>query len=269
MPMSPRLLRPRAASGFDPRSITGLLAWYDVADMSTLAQNSNGTTAASAENDPVGYLKDKGPNGYHMTQSTNNARPLLKLAAQSGRPALLFDGNDDFLINTNNFLNGLRPSAAFIGQRQSDNPLNRTNQLHAVCSAGRSGAAGERIYNGGLRNTFNAGTVNHVFITGGNTRRNGAASLDTGTAPTAFSIATGADGPAGNTVLVQNSGDGVILGAARDGVGSIGGGGAVQLAFWLSGRIGEVILYNRVLTLAERQALERYLSGKWGITLTL
>ena len=79
-------------------------------------------------------------------------------------------------------------------------------------------------------------------------------------------IASGADGPSGNTVNVQNSGDGVILGANRDAAGAIGSN--TPNAFWLSGRIGEVAIYNRILTLAERQALERYLSGKWGITLT-
>jgi hypothetical protein len=263
-PMNPRLLRP-LATGFDPRRIAGLVAWYDASDMSTLFQNSDGTTAATAENDPVGYLKDKGPSGYHATQSTNNARPLLRLSAQNGRSAILFDGTNDFLINANNFLNGLRPSAVLVAQRQSDNPLVRTNQVHSVFSTGRGGAAGERPYAGILRSTF-ATPANNVSIDGGNTRRNGAASLDSGASPTQFMIVSGADGPSGNTVNVQNAGDGVLLGANRDAVGIIGSTGSN--AFFMSGRFGEVILYNRVLTLAERQALERYLSGKWGIALT-
>ena len=267
MPMSPRLLRPRAASGFDPRSIAGLVAWYDASDLSTLFQNSNGTTAAVAENDPVGYVRDKGPNGYHMTQTTNNARPLLKLSAQNGLPAILFDGTDDFLINTsgtNSFLNGSPASAAFVAQRQSDNPLGRTNQLHSVCATGRGGAAGEVVFAAAVRNSF-ASPANSLTVSGGNTRRNGGDSVDTGIAPTAFSIGTG--GTASN-LNIQNANDGVHLGAARDGSGTLGGSAALQNAFFLSGRIGEVALYSRLLSLAERQALERYLSAKWGIALT-
>jgi hypothetical protein len=40
MPMNPRLLRPRA-SGFDPRSISGLALWLDAADAPKAAKVEN------------------------------------------------------------------------------------------------------------------------------------------------------------------------------------------------------------------------------------
>ena len=88
MPMSPRLLRPRASGSFDPRSIAGLAAWYDASDASSLFQNSNGTTAVSALNDPVGRWSDKSGNARHLTQATNSQRPLYRPADQNGRGVL-------------------------------------------------------------------------------------------------------------------------------------------------------------------------------------
>jgi hypothetical protein len=261
-PMNPRLLRPTPSGRFDPRRLANLAAWYDASDLSTLAQNSDGTAAAAQEDDPVGFLRDKGPNGHHMTQSTNNNRPLLKLAAQNARAALLFDGVDDFLLNTARFLNGSPASCAFVAQRQTDNPLSTSSQIAAVCSSGRLGGAGETTFAATLRSTFGT-PANLLRVAGSAARRNGNAALDTGSAPTDFMIGTGAF--PGN-VNAQTANDGVSLGAARDGNGNMGATSALN--FRLNGRIGEVILYNRELSLAEREALESYLSVKWGITLT-
>jgi len=261
--MNPRLLRPTPSGRFDPRRLANLAAWYDASDLSTLAQNSDGTAAAAQEDDPVGFLRDKGPNGHHMTQSTNNNRPLLKLAAQNARAALLFDGVDDFLLNTARFLNGSPASCAFVAQRQTDNPLSTSSQIAAVCSSGRLGGAGETTFGATLRSTFGT-PANLLRVTGTAARRNGNAALDTGSAPTNFMIGTGASQ---NIIInAQFANDGVSLGAARDGNGNMGA--ANTLNFRLNGRIGEVILYNRNLSLAEQEALESYLSAKWGITLT-
>jgi hypothetical protein len=88
MPMNPRLLRPLASGLTDPRKIAGLEAWYDASDLSTLWQNSNGTTAATALDDPVGRWSDKSGNARHVTQTTNACRPLLKPASRNGRATL-------------------------------------------------------------------------------------------------------------------------------------------------------------------------------------
>lgn len=50
--------------------------WYDPSDLSTMFQNSDGTTAV-AVGDPVGYIADKSGNGFHATQATAAARPVL------------------------------------------------------------------------------------------------------------------------------------------------------------------------------------------------
>lgn len=70
-------------------------AWYDPSDLSTLFQNSNGTTAVTQAGDPVGYMADKSGNGNHAIQATAGMRPTLQGAA--GGWYLQFDGVDDKL----------------------------------------------------------------------------------------------------------------------------------------------------------------------------
>ena len=87
MPMNPRLLRP-LATGFNPKSISGLALWLDAADGSTLFQNSDGTTPATAASDPVGYWGDKSGSGRHATQATAGSRPTISATALSPRAAV-------------------------------------------------------------------------------------------------------------------------------------------------------------------------------------
>lgn len=95
--MNNRLLRP--TTGFSPLNIPGLEAWFDASDLSSMAQSSDGTTAVSATNDPVGYWRDKSGNGRHARQGiSNNNRPLVQIADKNDRAGLDFDGTNDFMV---------------------------------------------------------------------------------------------------------------------------------------------------------------------------
>ena len=50
-------------------------AWYDPSDMSTLFQDSAGTTPVTALEQPVGRMLDKSGRGNHATQATTTKRP--------------------------------------------------------------------------------------------------------------------------------------------------------------------------------------------------
>jgi hypothetical protein len=87
----------RVIGRFDPLSLfTGgqLGAWYDPSDLSSMFQDSAGTTPAAVDS-PVGKLNDKSGNGYHLTQGTSSARPVLRFGG--GFYYLEFDGVDDAL----------------------------------------------------------------------------------------------------------------------------------------------------------------------------
>ena len=96
-PMSPRLLRPRA-TGFNPKSIATLAAWWDAGVVSSLAQLSTGETAVAADSDPVGSWADLSGNGRTLTQSTTNNRPVYKTGVLNGKPVIDFDGVNDSMI---------------------------------------------------------------------------------------------------------------------------------------------------------------------------
>lgn len=68
------------AASFTPASLfssgeQGL--WYDPSDMSTLFQDSAGTTPVTAVEQPVGRMLDKSGRNNHATQSNNTFRPSL------------------------------------------------------------------------------------------------------------------------------------------------------------------------------------------------
>lgn len=68
--------------------------WYDPSDLTSMFQDSAGTTPAAVDS-PVGKINDKSGNGYHLLQGTTANKPTLRLA--SGRYYLEFDGVDDSL----------------------------------------------------------------------------------------------------------------------------------------------------------------------------
>ena len=86
MPMSPRLLRPRA-TGFNPKSISGLKLWLDVASTSSLT--FNGST--------VSQMNDLSGNGFNATQSTANNQPTYQATGFNGKPTLYFATTDSLL----------------------------------------------------------------------------------------------------------------------------------------------------------------------------
>lgn len=67
--------------------------WYDPSDLSTLFQDSAGTTPVTADGDPVGLIRDKSGNGYHASQALAGFRPLYKTSG--GLHWLEFAGTDD------------------------------------------------------------------------------------------------------------------------------------------------------------------------------
>lgn len=98
--LSKSIARPEGAGRWSPLALfvggTTKGAWYDPSDLTSMFQNSNGTTAV-AVGDPVGYIADKSGNGYHAIQATAGLRPVLRQDAQ-GRYYLETDGSDDILV---------------------------------------------------------------------------------------------------------------------------------------------------------------------------
>lgn len=81
--------RRSGAAVFNPLSLSPTV-WYDPSDLSTLFQDSAGTTPVTASGQPVGKMLDKSGNGNHAIQATAGARPTYTVSG--GSSFLLFDG---------------------------------------------------------------------------------------------------------------------------------------------------------------------------------
>jgi len=78
MAMNNKTLRPRV-SGFNPKSISGLYAWYDAADATTITQGTG-----------VSAWADKSGNGRTCSQATGVYQPAYVLAGQNGKNVIDF-----------------------------------------------------------------------------------------------------------------------------------------------------------------------------------
>jgi hypothetical protein len=90
MPMNPRLLRP-IASGFNPKSLSGLFGWWDFSDAATLTLNGAAPTQTISE------VRDKSGNNRHFLHTTALNQPAYTPNAQNGRAAATFNGANTFL----------------------------------------------------------------------------------------------------------------------------------------------------------------------------
>lgn len=70
-------------------------AWYDPSDLTTMFQDTAGTTPVTAAGQAVARINDKSGNGNHATQATLANRPTFQI--ENGCSYLLFDGSNDSL----------------------------------------------------------------------------------------------------------------------------------------------------------------------------
>jgi hypothetical protein len=175
-----------------------------------------------------------GSNGA-MTQSTWLAQPTWVTDAGTGRPALRFDGADDVLMFPTR-LTTIR-TVFWVVHESSTAPADYRTLLGDVSTYHFLGGASRQIWGG----------YTSSLITGGETRLNGAViNGSTTNRPTTPSI-----------LSVTTTGAVTADGFTRD---------RSYNRTWF-GDLAELIVYDRVVSAAERQQIEQYLAGKYGITI--
>jgi len=248
MPLSPRTLRP--ANNFTPRSISGLALWLDASDASTLFQNSDGTTPATATSDPVGYWADKSGNGRHVTQATSGNRPLVGAVVANGRRGVNFG-------TTNN------------SQKLSWVPASGTQDWQEVFAVGVYDTAASTF---GDNHALFGGTTSALsdigwqgeqstnslsYAYGTFARRSNINAVD------AIDTSLVKPFPAITSpflVVTRNTNNTLANGF------QVGNDRTVANRNW-RGRVCEVVAFSRTLTATERSRIARYLASKYGITL--
>lgn len=232
MPLSPRLLRPRAAAStaFDPRSIANLAAWYNASDTASLTLETG-----------VRQWSDLSGNGRHLAQTTLNNQPAVATSAINSRPALDFDGSNDSL------------SATFT-----------LSQPVRIFCVGNLRAAGSQtqLFDGTANNTMrlyvNTATEVAMFASG-NLPATVASVTGWFVWECVFNGASSSLIRNGTTLASGNAGSSVPGGLRL----AVLGGGTSNFT---NCQIAEVVLYSRAITASEASSVRSYLGGKYAIT---
>jgi len=256
MAMNPRLLRP-LASGFNPKSISGLFQWFDGSDRATLFDATSGGSAV-ADDAGVARWEDKSGNGYHLTQGTAGNRPTLRPAIRNARSVLEYDGANSNLVSASitNTLSALSVFAVLardsLGQNslggiwENGNPAGGENRTYRIQSG--PGLAALFGSNDGrspaLASAEGAFTRGHVFWTGGNNRATDFDFLEDGVARASITSGT------------------MTVTAAAASATAVGNRPTGSRAW--DGYIAEVLVYTRHLSVSERTRVDGYLAKKWG-----
>jgi hypothetical protein len=257
MAMNNRLLRPRA-SGFDPRTIPNLGMWLDASNGGSLTLNGN----------TVSEWRDLSGNGRHVAQDTAASQPNAVNRTQNGRRVLDYTGGQEMLGNAATLgllrnVSGATIIAAVKWDALSTISLGYTavifssgaNSTQARAALASVAPVVNSLSVGGRR--LDANTFARADGTGTTNPRIASAVCDYANSD-AFIYADGS--LAGSNTSFQTTGNTSDTDSLAV---SVGGGNGANL---LDGWIGEVLVWPRVLTDAQRLQVERYLGRKWGIT---
>lgn len=217
---------------FAPDDIAGLISWF----------RADAITGLS-DGDPVATWEDGSGGGQHATQATGASQPIYKTNIVNGKPVVRFvDTTDELAV-----------AAA---------PSHTATTMFAVVKAPASGDYAMRRHdtNGGIEWRITGGKLG-LDKRGQANIVNGATTLST----TGFSVAVlTADGTASSYVHYLN---GEVDGSNVGGT-NVGAGGAFTIGNENTAGdfdIAELVIYDSLLSGADRDAVTAYLGFKYGI----
>ena len=243
MAMNPKLLRPKA-SGFNPKSISGLKLWLDATDSSTLTLNGSA----------VSEWRDKSGNDFHFSQGTSNNQPTYT-ATINGKAAIAFDGTNDGLDRisvTNSSVANATGACAFVVYE-----ISGTDSQSAAFRTSTSGSGHDR---------FNTTTFHAYF------RSARLVSLSPAPPSSGRVLLTSSSDVAADLQTLRVNGASLQTQSCAS---TFATWRALSFATWsvgydgsyLLGSVGEIIVIGRSVTPAEIATVEKYLAKKWGVTL--
>lgn len=113
--------------------------WWDATSANSLKQDTAGTVAVAAENDPVGYWGDISGRGNHLTQATAAFRPTFKQVG--GVTRVDFDGTNDRLTRTVLDMTGSSTATIFAVLMKTGNAAVQTAMEWGFNPSGGAGGA--------------------------------------------------------------------------------------------------------------------------------
>jgi len=254
--------------GFNPYDLDNLQYWYDASDFDTIIKSLGA----------VSEWKDKGPNGYHLLQPTGVNQPQTGTRKINTLDAIDFDGTSHYLQNPGACPSNVR--SVFLVFHPDVNIDETTTPARIVIST----ASGEYSIGDGYGPATGA-FLNEVLTAFDEDEpnvyvdRQGASNAnlpDITIGDHFYSMVRQVSGSGDWFIGLDGSVDlrDLTSGTRHDwefascGTGlTIGASGrkGTPVEFFWDGLIGELIMFSDELTTAEREAVEGYLSHKWGI----
>lgn len=251
MAMNPKLLRPRV-SGFNPKSISGLWAWWDAGDNATITTDTG-----------VSAWADKSGNNRTASQAVGNNQPARNTTI-NGRSVLTFDGTNDTL----DFTGAARTvETVFVVCQMRDEAADTANTNRYGTLLGTSAASRGFL----LRNQYSATTSSFQFDAVFSGFTSGVNRLIN----TATYTPNSGDCPLAVYALVRNGANGMQGFINKTSVGTATtsesatldriGRSATSTSYFI-GQMAEILIYDKAVLSAERLAITNWLIKRWGIT---
>jgi hypothetical protein len=226
------------AAAFSPLDIPGLQLWLDASQIVGLN-----------DGDPVTTWSDLSGNGYDATQATASKKPLYKTNIKNGRPCVLSDGVDDALyssvVSTHPFtIYAVVYAAANVGAD------------HSFLTDGDSGGARRNVCTFGDGSVPNAAKMS-IY--------NGAGPIYSANALTATWCVVAWVQNGASTKVYVNGTEEISGNSGTDSINGLTLMNRYTLDVSLDGYVGEFALYQGAHGTSDRQAIQNYLSSRWGI----
>ena len=239
--------------GYDDNDLlTGLAAWLDASDTTTITESSNA----------VSQWNDKSANGYHFTQGIGANQPLTNTNTKNGQNVITFDGTDDFLENSS-------IASIFSG-------TDKILTVFCVYKASPTVTSFQSPFGG--RDTGNNTRV--AYAMRGTNFNKQIFWQRVNDAATTNNIDTGQDNDGlFNLVSIKQTGTDVVINYNKTqiidqsdtygattvdnfGIGATVGGGSLNR---MTGDVAEFIVYDRALSTSEINQVNDYLYTKWAL----
>ena len=236
---------PSFSTQFSPKSISGISLWLDAYDITTLFTNTTFTTQVSTSGQVVRGWADKSGNGLNNTTTDT---VIVYNTTSLGYPSIYFPGTQTagFACALSMGTAGVSNATYFLVVRSTIAGAGGTYLYHAGSKIRQIYASSNLTYmdyNGiaGINGSINVTNVTNIVTRQDTTSTGLLAGWDTG----------------------NSFGSTTLSAAANSTQTSLTLGGA------LTGYFCEIIIYNSVLSTAQRQQVEGYLAWKWGAVSSL
>lgn len=229
-----------STAAFSPASISGLVAWYDASDPTTLFTDTGLSTHVASDGDLIKGWSDKSGGGFSLSEATNP--PSYKTTIQGGNSVARFNGTSTHIDNTGGTW------------------ANISQPLTIAFSAVTTSAAAKMLFDSTVSRVaffVNSGPVWDCYA-GSSRAFTGAPAADTAWHSFVF-VVNGAS----STLSIDGTTYTVVADPGANAMGKPRLGTDSTAALFWAGDLGEMAFYNSALSSADIDRLQNYLKSRW------